>query len=145
MNQEYVAGFVFSDWDKSVFSGRSVVLIRKNKPEWQKDKLNGVGGKIELDETPPQAMAREFREETGVKTNPMDWILFCSVKFLSNSDTVHFFKLFSTDICQSIKTQDPKEPVYHLVIEETHSQSLPNLKWLIPLALSGDILHCTQL
>ena len=55
----YVAGFLFSP-DRS-----RVLLIRKNRPAWQAGKLNGLGGKIEPGETPPQAMRREFREEQG--------------------------------------------------------------------------------
>lgn len=55
----YVLGFAFSE------DFKRIALIRKNKPEWQKGKLNGVGGKVEVGETPVMAMAREFQEETG--------------------------------------------------------------------------------
>ncbi len=57
--QEYVCGFMFSP-DK-----KQVALIRKTKPEWQKDLLNGIGGKIESGESPHEAMVREFYEESG--------------------------------------------------------------------------------
>ncbi len=56
----YVAGFLFEPYMERV------VLIQKEKPTWQKGRLNGVGGKMELGETPLQAMQREFREETGL-------------------------------------------------------------------------------
>ncbi len=36
-----VAGFLFDE------SRERVVLIKKQKPEWQSGRLNGVGGKIE--------------------------------------------------------------------------------------------------
>jgi 8-oxo-dGTP diphosphatase len=62
----YVLGFAFD------LQGR-VALIRKNRPDWQKDKWNGIGGKIEVDELPRDAMAREFLEETGVATKPEQW------------------------------------------------------------------------
>ena len=42
----YVLGFAFSK------SGQMVLLIWKNKPEWQRGKMNGIGGKIELGEHP---------------------------------------------------------------------------------------------
>lgn len=48
----YVVGFMFSS-DKTL-----VTLIRKNRPKWMNGKLNGVGGKIEIGETPLQAMVR---------------------------------------------------------------------------------------
>jgi 8-oxo-dGTP diphosphatase len=43
-----------------------VMLIRKAKPEWQKGRLNLVGGKVEPGESFDQAAEREFREETSV-------------------------------------------------------------------------------
>ena len=56
----YVVGFAYSS-DKS-----RVMLIRKQKPEWQKGCLNGIGGKIEPGEQPDEAMQREGVEETGL-------------------------------------------------------------------------------
>jgi 8-oxo-dGTP diphosphatase len=65
----YVVGFMFS-------SGKDgILLIRKNRPEWQYGKLNGIGGKMEEGETPRDAMVREFREETGLKTKEEDWTI----------------------------------------------------------------------
>lgn len=61
----YVLGFMV--W------GSLVSLIRKKRPEWQAGKLNGVGGHVEEGEPPRNAMAREFFEETGVKTSPDLW------------------------------------------------------------------------
>lgn len=59
----------------------NVVLIKKNRPEWQKGKLNGVGGKIENNETPLYAMIREFQEETGCKTESSIWHHVCTLRF----------------------------------------------------------------
>ncbi len=44
-----------------------VLLILKNKPAWQKGKVNLVGGKIEPGEEPEQAAQRELKEETGLE------------------------------------------------------------------------------
>ena len=57
----YVVGFLFNP------DMTEVVLIKKNRPDWQKGLLNGVGGKIESGEDPITAMIREFKEETGIK------------------------------------------------------------------------------
>jgi 8-oxo-dGTP diphosphatase len=43
---KYVVGFLFNE------GKTKVVLIKKNRPDWQKGYFNGVGGKIEGDETP---------------------------------------------------------------------------------------------
>lgn len=51
----------------------NVVLIKKIKPEWQAGKYNFVGGKLEPNEKPVDAMVREFVEETGVMTVASDW------------------------------------------------------------------------
>lgn len=42
-----------------------VALILKKTPPWQCGYYNGIGGHIEEDETPEQAMTREFQEEAG--------------------------------------------------------------------------------
>lgn len=66
----YVLGFAFDS------QGR-VCLIRKVKPEWQANKWNGVGGKVEYGESAIDAMVREFWEETGVYTSSnMVWVNF---------------------------------------------------------------------
>ena len=59
MGKGYVLGFMFSaDLER-------VLLMRKNRPEFQAGQFNGLGGKIEGDETPLNAMIREFEEEAG--------------------------------------------------------------------------------
>ena len=48
-------------WDHT----NDVLLVRKDKPEWQKGLLNLPGGKIEEGETDIEAAERELKEETG--------------------------------------------------------------------------------
>jgi len=130
MKKYYVAGFLFSE-DTS-----QLVLIRKNKPEWQKGLLNGVGGKIELtDESPLFAMIREFKEETGVEIK--EWKEFC--KLQSNSFEVYFFKAFG-DISQ-VKTME-EEQIEVINVSDLYSEDvISNLDWLIPMALDTDNIH----
>lgn len=66
-SKEYVLGFLFNN------SHRKVCLIRKKRPDWQKDKLNGIGGKLEPWELPSEAMSREFKEETSVSIPIEEW------------------------------------------------------------------------
>lgn len=55
--KRYVLGFCID-------ANLDVLLIRKDRPEWQRGRLNGLGGHVEEGEAPSQAMQREFREET---------------------------------------------------------------------------------
>lgn len=55
MKQEYVVGLLFDPHRKYI------CLIQKNRPDFQRGFLNGVGGKIENGEWPLQAMIRGNR------------------------------------------------------------------------------------
>ncbi len=125
--QDYVVGFLFSN------EKRQVVLIKKNKPEWQKGKLNGVGGKIERGETPHQAMVREFEEEAGLKVE--DWKQFCT--YSGEFGTVHFFKAFAGQESMDKITTKTDESIHicSLPTFPNMDKMIPNLKWLIPMAL----------
>jgi len=74
MKKQIVVGFMFNR------HGDAVVLIEKKKPDWQKGLLNGVGGKIEVMESPIDAMVREFKEETGADTLPGMWQPFAKME-----------------------------------------------------------------
>lgn len=129
---QYVAGLVFSK-DREF-----VVLIRKNRPAWQAGQLNGVGGHIEEDETPIDAMRREFREETGVNFEGFEFFATLVVP----TCTVHWFKAFVDDMVLT-STTDEDVDWYNVdrVIDPNDAWGLhpiPNLRWIIPLALDTD-------
>lgn len=120
--RETVAGFLFSE------SKRHVVLIKKKRPEWQRNLINAVGGKIEDGETELQAMVREFREETGVTFE--DWQKFCELK--GNDFKVNFFVGFG-DLSKVKTVTDEEVVVYKLT--QLPKNIICNLDWLIPMAL----------
>jgi 8-oxo-dGTP diphosphatase len=123
---QYVAGFLFRN------QGEEVALIRKEKPSWQKNKLNGIGGKIEPGELPYQAMRREFREEAGADVD--DWTPFAH---LTCGDTViHFFFSHKPATVETMTNELVEWQLVTNVLGSRHV--IQNLKWLIPLALSGD-------
>lgn len=74
MSQQYVLGFAFN------LALTQVLMIRKNRPLWQKGLLNGIGGKVEPREIESLAMVREFKEETGVETISLEWIPVADIR-----------------------------------------------------------------
>lgn len=120
----YVVGFMFTH------KADVVVLIQKNRPEWQKGLFNGLGGKIEAGETPAQAMSREFYEEGGLMYVPWDHY----ATLIGESCEVYVFRGFSSLSDGVYSRTDEKVsafPVNYLPL----GKSVPNLSFLIPLAL----------
>ena len=120
---DYVAGFYFSG------CGERVALIRKLNPEWQRGLLNGIGGKVEPGEKLHEAMVREFEEETGARVE--DWRSFCTAT--TEEDRLYFFTARGDlDALYSAE----KEEVVTVAVEDIPTlDTIPNLRWLIPLAL----------
>lgn len=133
----YVVGFMFSHMRDCV------ALIRKQKPAWQRGKLNGIGGKIEPGEYARDAMVREFREETGYDTTPEQWERY--VEMSGNNDggegrfRVDFFvTVGDLSMLKSMETEKV-ELVYTKEMHPMRGDVIENLPWLIALAL--DYLH----
>lgn len=143
--KKYVVGFAFNP------KKTQVVLIKKNKPDWQRGKLNGVGGKVEKMipetelqrahiETPHQAMVREFQEETGALL--LKWHRFAVLTFGKEEQPdaiLHCFRIFTEEIsvCKTMEEEeigfyDPK------MIIASSGLCIENLKVLIPMAMDED-------
>jgi 8-oxo-dGTP diphosphatase len=124
--KNYVCGFLFTP------DQRKVVLIRKNKPEWQKGLLNGVGGHIENGEHPLEAMIREFKEETGL--NKPNWKLLCELETEDKSAHVYFYYSFSAHSVKPKSMTDEK--VILFPIKNIHKvPCISNLNWLLYMCL----------
>lgn len=128
----YVVGFLFNE-DLS-----RVALIRKARPDWQRGRLNGIGGKVEIFETPATAMRREFREETGLDVE--HWHERAVLRDLKHDGQIHFFVASGpTFDLFRLKNPDQTEPVVVCQADHLPEDVLPNLRWLIPLVVDRDV------
>lgn len=120
----YVVGFMFDSTE------RSVLLIRKNRPAWQDGKLNGIGGRIEHGESSEQAMHRECLEEVGLDVK--SWKQFCVI---SDERGWHIYFFYAYGPIRQGKAMTDERPEV-VDVRAIPSDVIPNLKWLVPMALS---------
>jgi len=122
--QRLVVGFAFSD------DVTGVLLMTKNRPDWQKGLLNGIGGKIEDGETPAYAMSREAREEAGLE---LEWI-HKGVMRGTNDDgsqfECHIFFTYDDAVYDFTQMEDEHLAIYH--VNYIPDNIVPNLEFLIP-------------
>ena len=138
--KRYCVGFAF----KADIPGY-VYLIKKKRPEWQKGKLNGVGGKIEENETPLEAMVREFEEETGIKTTEEQWRYFCYLTEQGEDWEVFFFTTNLKKGAHLRRMNLEDECVYLIDWREYFFHNpeglISNLQWLLPLSRENLAKH----
>ncbi|NJO63435.1 MAG: NUDIX domain-containing protein [Richelia sp. RM2_1_2] len=131
--KRYVLGFFFSE-DKE-----KVALIKKTKPVWQEGLLNGIGGKVEGEETNKETMIREFQEETG--HTHLEWEYFAAM--MNSQFIVDCFVGFGdisklkTTTEESVVIVETKDIGKLSIIDKV---TIPNLSWLVPMALDGGFL-----
>lgn len=125
---EYVVGFLMDT------RRQEVALIRKNRPEWQAGRLNGIGGHVEPGERPYEAMCREFFEETGLAVR--GWKTLVVMDFPGARITFYRTSVPASILHGVRSMTDEEVGVYplHMVRDEAFYPIIPNLSWLLPLA-----------
>ena len=122
MKTYYTLGFLFTH------DLTEVVLTEKQRPLWQKGKLNGIGGHIEEGETPDQCIAREFGEEVDCN-QPVIWNGYAMMR------SVHFEILVYCAVANKGLIVKPKTDENVFIAEwPTNHETIENLHWLIELA-----------
>lgn len=121
-----VVGFLFN------VNRTHVALIKKNRPEWQAGKLNGLGGKVEINELPHDAMVREFKEEAGLLIP--HWHPFCSLES-SNWKVLCFTSTVENNVLLEQMTDE--QVLWHPLKYLSDLPVISNLHWLIPMALDS--------
>ncbi|NOS72038.1 MAG: NUDIX domain-containing protein [Verrucomicrobia bacterium] len=135
--KRYVLGFLFSP-ELSL-----VLLIKKNRPKWQRGKFNGIGGKIEPGETAPDAMRRECREETNVDV--CDWRHFATLNTNMDGPEEVFCFYASTEEMLGAEQITDEELRFESAVAPHVDWMLYNVPWLIAAArmhkLRGQLKH----
>lgn len=134
--QNYVVGFVFD------INSERVALIRKNRPNWQAGRLNGIGGKVEEGESPSAAMHRECKEEAGLDVHASAWGHF---GILFGSDfRVHCFRAtvstrefdgitsLTDEVVEKLNLADPAD------LRMLQTEGLSNVPGLVFSAMDAD-------
>ncbi len=125
MRKHYVLGLVFNCQEDKV------LLIEKKRPDWMKGRWNGIGGKIEEEETPKEAMTRECMEEIGFARCDFEH----KIIFTCPGGTVYVFAAVSTADSIPYK-QIEDERLEEWDVNELPHKVMANLEWIIPLCLA---------
>jgi 8-oxo-dGTP diphosphatase len=129
--QQYVATFALT----GRADAQKVLLIKKNRPAWQKGKLNAIGGKVEPGELSYQAMCREFWEETGLKTG--DFHPLCVLGDGLTYEVYFYYTYLSpAEIDATQSMTDEKIGLFDVeAILTGKFKTISNLPWLLAMAL----------
>jgi 8-oxo-dGTP diphosphatase len=124
--KQYTVSFIFTP------DLAEVLLVHKLAPEWQVGMLNGVGGKIEPDETALDCIVREVKEETDLTTLHDKWIHFCTM-----SGTEWHLEVFTYvyDGLPEDAITAGKEQIEWFDVNHLPENVIYNLRWLIPLSI----------
>lgn len=117
-----------------------VLLVKKDRPAWQKGCLNLLGGKIEEGETELETALRELKEESGLKLykkQHKDVKLMGAI--VSNVNTVYCVSLpvDSSLALKPRKGETEKVKWYDWDDARKDPRLIPNLLCIIPLIQSG--------
>jgi 8-oxo-dGTP diphosphatase len=122
--KQYVVGLMFRR------DLTEVALIWKKRPDWQRGKLNGPGGKIEEGELPIDAVVREFREETGFDQER--WDQFCRIMW--DGGFVSYYTCCNDNA--SLTTTTDEEIDWVKVSDLPSLPMIPDMRWVVPLAIA---------
>jgi len=131
--KEYVVGFIFDEFKERV------LLILKERPEWQKGKYNGIGGLIEEKETGKMAMTRECKEECGLYIEDWDHVLTLSCPNI----LLHYYRTFvEIDIFNLVYSKTDELVIsidLYRYLNEFYEKTVRPTNWILLMATDPDV------
>jgi 8-oxo-dGTP diphosphatase len=124
--QKYTLGFIFN---KNL---DHVLLMHKNRPDWQAGKVNGLGGKFEEGEDGISCIKREVKEESNLDIEKDKWI-YAGVLYSQSFNMEVFCSMYEGDM-EDAKTLEDEE-IEWFPIEHLPSNTIDNIPWLIHITL----------
>jgi 8-oxo-dGTP diphosphatase len=112
---------------------RQVVLMRRMRPLWQAGRVNALGGRLVIGESPGDAARREVREESGVDVKEWTEVLVWD----DAEYRMHVMRAVSA-LASTARTMEDQE-VFLADVESLPANVIDNLRWLVPLALDADV------
>ena len=109
-----------------------ILLIQKNRPDWQKGRLNLPGGHIEDYEMPSTCVSREFEEETGLIIPAFRWTSIGRIQNDGNYYVEFLTAIYKGETKDIIQHTD--EQILWSFTNNIPAHAISNLHWLIPFA-----------
>lgn len=119
------------------------ILLAKKKRGFGTGKYNGVGGKIEKNETIEQAMIRECEEEifvTPTKYNKMGTLKFIEF-FKGEKITLTFHLFIATSWIGEPKESEEMNPKWFNIKEIPYNEMFEDDKYWLPLVLENNKIN----
>ncbi len=115
------------------------ILLAMKKRGFGEGKYNGVGGKIESNETPEQAMIRETQEEISV--TPINYEKVGLIEFdeyYKGSKQNVIFHLYIVSEWEGVISEtEEMRPKWFSINEIPYNQMFPDDKYWLPIVLEG--------
>jgi len=124
--EHYVLGFLFDKNNKKV-------LLQQASCPWMQNRWNGIGGHIEEEETPHEAMKRESEEEIGFGKY-FNWKH--QMTMICPGGTVFIFST-SLQTFSILTKKDTKQITAIFSINELPKYRMNNIDWMINLCIEN--------
>lgn len=115
------------------------ILLARKKRGFGFGKWNGIGGKVEENETPEEAMIRETQEEISVTPMEYDKIgIIKFVEYIKEELTTNYMHLYIATKWQGVpKESEEMQPKWFSINNLPWEEMFSDDKYWLPLVLEG--------